>query len=102
MAKSYYTKRKEEGLCTNCGGIIEPERKGKTMCAGCAKYISVTSKYNRDNAKAENLCAWCHQPKEPDRADRYYCKACTRKVTERRQAREMKKLRILEKDNAAS
>lgn len=63
MSKTTYLRRKEQGLCTKCGGEIEQERKGKTMCGLCT---AKDTAYKRDIAefcRELRICPRCHKNK---------------------------------------
>ena len=63
MSKNTYLKRKEQGLCTKCGGEIEADRKGKTTCYECSQ---INVKYKRETAefcRNNGICPRCHRVK---------------------------------------
>lgn len=52
-----YHKRKNEGLCPNCGSMRIEE--GKTYCKDCVKMISNLNKDRMDRFRASGLCRLC-------------------------------------------
>lgn len=59
MRKEYYEKRKQKGLCMECGAKLIGKRKGKVLCTKCAKEHSQYMKENTAFYLKMGLCPRC-------------------------------------------
>jgi hypothetical protein len=85
--------RKALGVCINCAGTIDPERKERNLvtCANCSKRSTVSSKAYRARqptlAVPEGACRMCYgrKPIEPERfaAGLKSCADCAEKHRKR-------------------
>ena len=63
MSKGTYYYRKANGLCTDCGKEIEPERKGKTTCEACKEKNTKEAQETREFRRMLGLCPRCGKNK---------------------------------------
>lgn len=63
MSKGTYYYRKANGLCTDCGKEIEPERKGKTTCEACKEKNTKEAQETREFRRLLGLCPRCGKNK---------------------------------------
>ena len=54
-----YQKRRSEGLCVDCGGEIEEERKGKARCKKCADKNNEGQRLDRAAYIKNGICPLC-------------------------------------------
>lgn len=59
MSKKQYLKRKELGLCVECGGEIEEYRKGKTTCESCKIKNTIRAQETREFRRRLGFCPRC-------------------------------------------
>lgn len=78
-------RRRAAGVCTECGGPIEPDRaqKGRRTCVRCAERN--TARYAR--MKAERRCVTCGTQDDNTLAGRINCLECAQKKAKGQAAR---------------
>lgn len=77
MRKEYYQKRKNKGICMECGARLIGKRKGKTLCTKCAEKHSKYIKENTAFFISLGLCPRCG--KERVMGDEKRCPECRAK-----------------------
>lgn len=75
-------KRREIGLCINCGA----EANGHSLCAECRERATKQMRDKRGNLKEKNLCRECGKIKV--KKNQYYCDVCKAKHYGKRICRE--------------
>lgn len=61
MSNVTYYNRKSKGLCVLCGGEIEYERKGLTICLKCKENRSIKQKEDYKAYQSLGICPVCHK-----------------------------------------
>lgn len=70
--KEYRTRRKDQGLCRNCG--TKPVARTTTTCEDCGNRHREARRHRAAELKAQGICLHCCI--SPAVADRIYCAAC--------------------------
>lgn len=82
--KTYYSQRREKGLCGRCGRIPEI---GNALCPDCQSYVREQNSRRAETARATGLCATCKR--SPSKPGSGLCPKCSlahqRKRIERKQ-----------------
>ena len=92
--KQRYWKRKDAGLCTQCG--MEPPKPGRSTCAFCAGKRAWNNHMLRERYKQEHLCQNCGKPVTDGHVK---CPECREKqsIMEREKWKEKRGKKILER-----
>ncbi len=63
MSKGTYERRKKQGLCVDCGGEVEEDRKGKLQCLKCKDIANKRAQDTREFRRSLGFCPRCGKNK---------------------------------------
>lgn len=75
MTKTYLM-RKQNKLCTICGGQDENTLKGRTICKKCNEYLSFQRREKRKLLKEEHRCIECGKQDAKTKMGMARCEKC--------------------------